>query len=157
MNLLHGDEEAAVDLPELVNLDEVGVREQAAQLGLVDEHLYEGLVLSQLRQHPLDDQRPLEPFGTASHRLKDLGHPSRAEPLQEDVFAERLRRRNRARARPRRLFPHFLRHPSIVAWWILGHHSLNSAFIARTLNGDVGSRAASRSRDVQEFAATRRY
>ena len=79
LHVLHRDEEALIDGAELEDLDEVRMRQQAAQLGLVDEHLDERAILRQMREHPLDHERALEAFRPHRHRAEHLRHPASAD------------------------------------------------------------------------------
>src|SRR5450432_1675131 len=88
--MLHRDEEAVLDLPELVNLDQVGVGEQPANLRLVDEHADENSVLRQVRQDPLDDERALKTLRAPRHRAEDLRHPAVPDPIEQHILAKRL-------------------------------------------------------------------
>ena len=78
-------------LSELEDLNEVRVRQQAAQLGLVDEHLNERAILREMREHPLDHQRALESLRAARDAREDLRHSAGADPIEKVVLPERLR------------------------------------------------------------------
>ena len=97
LDVLHRDEEALVDLSELEDLNQVRVREQAAELRLVDEHLDERAVLREVREHPLDHQRALESLRPERDREEHLRHPSHADPIEQIVLPERLRSGERTR------------------------------------------------------------
>ncbi len=87
-DVLHRDEVLALDGAELEDVDDVRVGEARRQLRLLDEHLDEGRVVGEMRQDPLDDERPLEPGGPLDAPLVDLGHPTAADELEERVLAE---------------------------------------------------------------------
>jgi len=67
------------------------MRQQTAELRFVDEHADELAILRQMREHPLDHQDALETFRPDRDRQEDLGHPARADPIQQVVLPERLR------------------------------------------------------------------
>ena len=87
-HVLHRDVVLPVDLPQLVDLDDVGVLQRRAHLGFGDEHLDEGPVLRVGRQDLLDDEDLLEAIRPGDTRLVDLGHPARPDLVEEDVLAE---------------------------------------------------------------------
>ena len=91
LHVLHRDEEAVVDRSELEDLDQVRVRQQAAQLGLVDEHPHERPILRQMREHPLDHHRALETLRPHRDGEEHLRHAAGADSLEQVVLAERLR------------------------------------------------------------------
>ena len=87
-DVLHRDVVAAVDLAQLVDLDDVRMGEPGRQPSLVKEHPDERLVLGELRQDALDDQVLREARGAALPGLVDLGHPARGDMGLEFVLAE---------------------------------------------------------------------
>ena len=58
------------------------MRQQAAQLRLVDEHPDEGAILRQMREHPLDHQRALESLRAYRDREKHLRHAASADSVE---------------------------------------------------------------------------
>ena len=88
--MLHGQEVAAVDLAEVVDLDDVRVVEEGADARLVDEHLDELRSRALLLEDALDDEDALEPLQPVRHRPVDLRHPSPADELEQDVSPETL-------------------------------------------------------------------
>ena len=66
VDVLHGEEVAALGLAEVEDLHHVRVVELRGQLRLAEEHLHERRVLGQVRQDALDHQRLLEAQGPAA-------------------------------------------------------------------------------------------
>ena len=60
------------------------------QLGLVNQHPGERLVLAVARVNPLERDELLETGITANLGEKDLGHAAVADPIQDDVWTEAL-------------------------------------------------------------------
>ena len=67
---------------ELEDLDQVRMRQQAAQLGLVDEHPDERPILREVREHPLDHQRALESLRPYRDREEHLSHAAGADSVE---------------------------------------------------------------------------
>ncbi len=88
IDVLHGDVVGVLDLAEVVDVDDVVVVELRGQLGLIDEHLDEVLVVRQMGKDLLDGDRLLESFDAAHPRLPDLGHAARGDLLDHHVLAE---------------------------------------------------------------------
>ena len=88
---LHGDEEAAVRLAELVDLHDIGVVQERRQAGLALEHVDEAGLLRQVRQDALDDAGLVEARGTVLLRQEHLRHAAHPEALGEHVATEPLR------------------------------------------------------------------
>jgi hypothetical protein len=61
VDVLHRDEEVAVDLPELVDVDDVRVGQARGQPRLRQEHLHEVGRLGQVREDALDRDPAIEP------------------------------------------------------------------------------------------------
>jgi hypothetical protein len=78
-------------LSELEDLTDVGVRELAGDLGFIDEHLDEVLVLPHRGEDPLDGDDLLEALDAVALGLEDLGHATDADAIEEQVLAERDR------------------------------------------------------------------
>ena len=80
-DVLQGDEEGAVRFAEIEDLGDIRVVELAGDLGLIDEHLDEGLVLGDVGQDFLDRQETLEPLDPKGFRLEDLSHTPDIDPF----------------------------------------------------------------------------
>ena len=102
MDVLHGDEVALVDLPEVEDLHDVRVGEAGHHLGLVHEHVHELLVVGEVGQDALDRQGLLEARDAAALGLEHLGHAPDRDPVEELVGAEDVVAPARALARPGR-------------------------------------------------------
>src|SRR5262245_40043508 len=87
-DIFHCDKVALADTAELENLADVGVRELAGDLGLIDEHLDEFLVLGHRRQDAFDGENLLEPLDAEGFRLEDLGHAADAQALEKEILPE---------------------------------------------------------------------
>jgi hypothetical protein len=88
---LHRQVEAAVDLAEVEDLDDVGVVEAEGDLRLVDEHPRELGLVGELLADLLDDDALDQALGDRDVGEVDLGHAALADPLGEGVAAERVR------------------------------------------------------------------
>ena len=88
LHVLHRDVVVGVFLPEVVDVDDVVVGQLRRQLGLVDEHRDEVIVVGHVREDPLDGDDLLEAFLAAHPGLVDLGHPAGGDLLEELVAAE---------------------------------------------------------------------
>ncbi len=85
---LHGEEVVLAVLPEVEELDDVGVVELCRQPALVEEHLDEVGVRRQVGQDALDDDELLEPAHAMLAGEPDLGHPAGGEVVQQLVATE---------------------------------------------------------------------
>ena len=89
LHALHGDEVAALGLPELVDLHDVRVQHLGGDLRLPDEHRLEVTARGKPRQDALQDQLALEPLGSDHHRAIDLRHPALADAPEQAVAPQR--------------------------------------------------------------------
>ncbi|EAU66782.1 hypothetical protein STIAU_1016 [Stigmatella aurantiaca DW4/3-1] len=87
-DVLHGDEVALADLPQIMDLHDVGVVELGGEPGLVEEHLHEAGVLGQMRADALDDDGRLQPLPIHLVGQEDLRHPPNRDAVDELVLAE---------------------------------------------------------------------
>ena len=87
-HVLHGNEERALVLPELVDVHDVRVVQLNADSRLIDEHGDELFVLRHRGENPLDGEDPFEPLHTKGLGNEDLGHAAHVHPLEEKVFSE---------------------------------------------------------------------
>ncbi len=100
VDVLHRDEVAAgLDLPEVVDVDDVRVVQLGRELGLVGEHRDELFVVGQVRKDLLDRDDLLESFHARSLGLVELGHAAAGDPFQDLVLAEAVGARRRDRGR----------------------------------------------------------
>ena len=90
VNVLHGDVERVGLVAQIVDLNDVGVVESRRQPGLVQEHLDEAILGSEVWQDLLDHHHLLEPFHSGLPGQKDLGHSAQREAALEDVATESL-------------------------------------------------------------------
>ena len=74
--------------PQIVNLDDVAVRERRVDARLGQQHLDEPLVLREVREDPLDGDELLESFRADDAALEYLGHAAHGDQLEELVLAE---------------------------------------------------------------------
>ena len=74
--------------PEVVDLDDVAVRERRVDARLGEQHLDEALVLREVGQDALDGDELLEAFGGDDAAFEDLGHAAHGDQLEELVLAE---------------------------------------------------------------------
>src|SRR5262249_27755654 len=88
-DVLEGDVVERVDHAEVEDLRDVGVVQLDGDLGLVDEHGDEVLVLRDAGEDALHRHHALEPLHPESLRPEDLGHAADVDALEERVFAER--------------------------------------------------------------------
>ncbi len=86
---LHRDEEALLELPELVDVDDVRVREPRRVARLVEEHLDELARVGEVREDALHRDAPVEALDAALPREEHLGHAAAREPLAEHVLTKR--------------------------------------------------------------------
>jgi hypothetical protein len=91
VHILHRQVIVVVDLPEIIDLNDVRVVETDGDVRLGDEHLHETVVLGVFRENLLDDEFFFEPLGADAFREIDLGHPSGADLLDQFVPSERFR------------------------------------------------------------------
>jgi hypothetical protein len=87
---LEGDVVGAVDPPEVEGLADVHVRELNGDLGLVDQHVDELLVLRVLRMDDLERQELFEAADAGGLRQVDLGHAAERDAFDELVRTELL-------------------------------------------------------------------
>ena len=87
-DILHGDVVIAVDLPHLLDLDDVVVVEARDELRLAEEHVEVVALIEVVGEDPFDDEQLLEAGRTALLRKKDLAHAPRSELAQQNVLAE---------------------------------------------------------------------
>jgi hypothetical protein len=97
-DVLHRDVVAIVFGVEVVNLNDIRVLQLRGDGGLVDEHLHEGFIVSEVRQDPLDDDLLLEALRADGLGAEDLGHASHGDLAKEDVLAVSLRKVRRRHA-----------------------------------------------------------
>ena len=90
MDVLHGDEVALLDLPEVEDLHDVRVGEAGHHLGLVHEHVQELLVVGEVGQDALDGQGLLEARRPAALGLEHLGHAPDRDAVDELVGPEHV-------------------------------------------------------------------
>ena len=88
MNVLHGHEVLLVELPEVVEADDVRVVNQSAGSGLGEKEALIGALAFVFGQESLDDDKLGEAAEADPSREEDLGHAADCELLQEDVSAE---------------------------------------------------------------------
>ena len=89
LDVLEDDEVLAVlGDPEIVDLDDVAVRERRVDARLGQQHLDEALVLREVGEDALDRDELLEAFGRDDTAFEDLGHAAHGDLLEELVLAE---------------------------------------------------------------------
>ena len=88
--MLHRDEVLAVGACELVDAGDALVAQDAGDLGLVDAHLDEVVVLGEVRQDALDRDQVRGAIGVERLRSIDLGHATERDAIQQMVTAELL-------------------------------------------------------------------
>ncbi len=88
VDVLHRQVVLALDLVELVDRDDVRMLQRGRDLGLVHEHLHERRVLRIRQEDALDHEDLAKVLGPLDHGLEDLGHPARADLLEQQVLAE---------------------------------------------------------------------
>ena len=76
---------------ELVDARDVAVAQHAGDLGLVDEHLDEVVVLGEVREHALDRDQVRLPLAVEGLGAIDLGHATERDAIEEVIAAELLR------------------------------------------------------------------
>jgi hypothetical protein len=96
VDVLHGDEVVLVHLSEVVDVDDVGVRELRGQARLVEEHPDEVLRIDEMRQDPLHGDHALEALRAALAREEHLRHAAASQSLDELVLTERDARQLRS-------------------------------------------------------------
>ena len=74
--------------PQIVNLDDVPVRERRVDPRLRQQHLDEALVLREVREDPLDGDELLEAFRGHDAAFEYLGHAAHGDQLEELVLAK---------------------------------------------------------------------
>jgi hypothetical protein len=90
LDVLHRDVEELIDLVEVEDLHDVRVVQVRGDLGLVLEHRDEALLLSEVREDALDDDRLCEAFGTDGLGAEDLRHPALRDLVEQEVAAKFL-------------------------------------------------------------------
>ena len=85
---LHRDEVIGVDLPEVVDVDDVRMAQLGGELGLAEEHLEEVRRVREVREDALDGDPTIEAFEPLLLGKEDLGHPAAGDPPQKDVLTE---------------------------------------------------------------------
>ena len=101
LDVFEDDEVLALssEIAQIVDLDDVAVRERRVDARLGQQHLDEALVLREIGQDAFDRDELLETFGGDDAAFEDLGHAAHGDLLQELVLAElhegRLTRVNR--------------------------------------------------------------
>jgi hypothetical protein len=91
VDVLERQEVVAVDLAEVEDVHDVGVREPRRDARLVEKHVDEGLVvgiLGEVRQDALDHALLLEPRRAEVAGEKHVGHASGGQVRQQRVLAE---------------------------------------------------------------------
>jgi len=88
LDVLHRHEIGFAHLAQLDDLGHVGVRDPRDQSCLVDEHLDEVLVLSQVLVDQLDRHQPLEPVRAGESANVDVGHAARRKTVEQGVTTE---------------------------------------------------------------------
>ena len=101
VDVLHRDEVLAVRARELVDARDVAVAQQAGDLGLVDQHLDEVVVLGEVGEHALDRDQVGVTAGVEGLGPVDLGHPAERDAVEQVVPAELLGPSHRARTKVR--------------------------------------------------------
>jgi hypothetical protein len=88
VDVLHGDEVAALGFAEVENLDQVGMVQLRGELGLTEKHLDELGVLRQVGKNPLDDELLLEAHRPGGLGEENLRHSAGGELAQQLVLPE---------------------------------------------------------------------
>ena len=88
--MLHRDEVLAVRARELVDARDAAVAQDAGDLGLVDEHLDEVVVLGEVREHALDRDEVGLALRVEGLRAIDLRHSTERDAVEEVIAAELL-------------------------------------------------------------------
>ncbi len=99
LHVLHRDEKAARVAPEILDGDDVGVREARCELRLVDEHRREHGVVGVLREDLLDDDAAAPAEIGLDARQVDVRHAPATHVIEEQVTAEARRERTRPEGR----------------------------------------------------------
>ena len=73
---------------EIVDLDDVAVRQRGVDARLGEQHLHEALVLREVGEDALDRDVFLEAFRRDDPSLEHLGHPADGDLLEQLVLAE---------------------------------------------------------------------
>lgn len=89
LEVLHGDVVVALELAELVDGDDVAVREQDCDLRLLDEHLHELRIARIAREDALDDHVLFKAGRTKDLRAIHLGHAAGRNQVREQILAKR--------------------------------------------------------------------
>ena len=89
-DVLHGDEVLAVRAGELVDPGDVGVAQEAGDLGLIDQHLDEVVVLGQVSQDALHRHQVSMSGGVEGLCPVDLCHAAEGDAVEQVVPAELL-------------------------------------------------------------------
>ena len=88
LDVLHRDEEISGDFSELVDMDDVRVRELRGELGFAEEHPHEILRIGEMWKDPFHRDAAIKSFQSALLREKHLGHATASDSSQQDERAE---------------------------------------------------------------------
>src|SRR5581483_1287226 len=86
--IFHGDIVGLIDVPQVIDLDDVLMGEEGCQLRLVNKHVDEFRSLDQMGKDPFDGH---DLFKTGEAGLlgeKKFGHAARADFIQKEIFPE---------------------------------------------------------------------
>ena len=85
LHTLHGEEVLIADAAEVVDLDDVRVLQLDGDLGFVDEHLDELIVVREVLQDALDDEELLEAAVREALGLEHLRHSADGDFVDQEV------------------------------------------------------------------------
>jgi hypothetical protein len=91
LHVLHGQERRAIDVTEVVDLDDVGVVQQGGDLGLVAKLVQELGRAGERSPNALDDHHPPEPLGPDRDGAEHVRHTTGPQALEQGVATEVLR------------------------------------------------------------------
>ena len=94
MEVLHGEEEVAVLLADVVDLGDVRVIEDGGQPRLLQEHPDQLVVRRELGKDSLEDDVLLEALDAGRAREVDLRHATEGDPVEHSVLTELRARRD---------------------------------------------------------------
>jgi len=89
VDVLHREEQGAVDLADIVDVADVRVPQRGGEPGFIEEHLHELGIRGEVRQDPLQHDHLLEAGLTADAREVDLRHPAGRDLAEDLVFSQR--------------------------------------------------------------------
>ncbi len=89
-HVLHCEEVRPFLGPEIEDLSDVRMAQPGEEAGLVQEHRDELGVVRQLREDPLQDDRPLDPFDPPHPREVDLRHAPNGDFANDLIGAYRV-------------------------------------------------------------------